>query len=217
MSKVTIDATGKFIKIVHGNTIHGLQSITKTGNLPGVSSSYHRTSLARHMLSWFAAARPGATVAVLGLGARSLAASATPEQSWTFYEIDPAVIRIAQNPSYFSFLSDASSKIDAVLKDARMTLSEIPDASLDLLIVDSFTLDAIRMHLITLEGVQLSQRKLCPDEAILWHISNRFLDLRKVLAAAARDVNWASLCGLTITIRNMILRFQGRSLQCGGS
>ena len=47
-------------------------------------------------------------VAVIGLGTGTMAAYAQPGQHWTFYEIDPAVIRIAQDTNLFTYLHGCS-------------------------------------------------------------------------------------------------------------
>jgi len=64
---------------------------------------------------------------VIGLGIGSLSSYALPEQEWTFYEIDPAVERIARNPQYFTYLNNSQAKLDVVLGDARLRLKQARD------------------------------------------------------------------------------------------
>jgi hypothetical protein len=80
--------------------------------------------------------------------------------------------------------------MDVVLGDARLTLKEAPDGWFDLLILDAFTSDAIPMHLMTREAMQLYQRKLAPDGILAINISNRYLDLEPVIAKLAKEVHW---------------------------
>src|SRR6185369_4573459 len=82
-------------------------------------------------------------VGVVGLGCGALAAYARPGQQWTFYEIDPAVVRIARDTGYFTFLERCRGEVDVVLGDARRRLREAGDGSLDVLVLDAFSSDAI--------------------------------------------------------------------------
>ena len=85
-----------------------------------------------------------------------------------------------------------------VLGDARQTLSRLGDAAYDLLVLDAFSSDAIPAHLLTREALQVYLAKLSPDGLIAFHISNRHLDLRPVLAALARDRGLSSLVQLHV-------------------
>ena len=123
--------------------------------------------------------------AVIGLGAGTLACFARPEDSVTYYEIDPAAIRIARDPTLFNFLSECRPDVPIVLGDARLTLEEAPDASYDLIIVDAFSSDAIPIHLLTREAMAIYLKKLAPHGMIVLHISNRHLELASVAAGIA--------------------------------
>jgi spermidine synthase len=125
-------------------------------------------------------------VAVVGLGAGSLACYGTPDQRWTFYEIDPTVLRIAGNTRFFTFLRDCPPKPFVVLGDARLTLVRAPEGAYDLIILDAYSSDAPPMHLITLDAVRLYLTKLAPGGVLLFNISNRHLVLEPVLGTIAR-------------------------------
>jgi spermidine synthase len=134
--------------------------------------------------------RPPASVAVCGLGAGALAAYARPGQHWTFYELDPAVVRVALDPALFTYLRDHfpdPAARDIVTGDARQRLRAAPDGAYDLIVLDAFSSDAIPVHLLTREAAALYLRKLAPDGVLAFHVSNRYLDLVPVLAALARD------------------------------
>src|SRR5690606_11881108 len=125
---------------------------------------------------------------VIGLGVGSMAAYATPEEDWTFLEIDPAVIDVATRTNWFTFLRESHARsIEIIEGDARLRLEELPDTTFDLLVLDAFSSDAIPVHLLTREALALYLRKLQPDGWIVAHISNRYLDLESVWAALAAD------------------------------
>jgi spermidine synthase len=128
-------------------------------------------------------------VAAIGLGVGTVACYATPGQQWTFYEIDPAVERIARDPRYFTFLNNCPGKAAVVLGDARLSLEKAPDLYYHLIILDAFSSDAIPIHLLTREAIKLYLTKLADDGILAFHISNRYLNLRTVLANLARDAN----------------------------
>jgi spermidine synthase len=133
---------------------------------------------------------PDAAVGVVGLGTGTLSCYARPGQDWRFFEIDPAMVRIARDPSIFTFLTRCAPQAKVVLGDARLSLARQPAGKLDLLAVDAFSSDAIPIHLLTREALQVYGRALKPDGLLLVHISNRYLDLEPVLAAAAKRDGW---------------------------
>ena len=99
--------------------------------------------------------RPLAEVGVLGLGAGTIAAYAEPGERFTFYEIDPAVERIARNPDYFTYLADCRGKVEVILGDARLSLEREPERQFDLLIVDVYSSDSVPVHLTTREALKI--------------------------------------------------------------
>jgi len=76
-----------------------------------------------------------------------------------------------------------------VAGDARLSLAKEPDHSFDLLILDAFSSDAVPTHLLTREALELYIRKLKDDGLLAFHISNRHLDLKKVLADHVNNGN----------------------------
>jgi hypothetical protein len=127
-------------------------------------------------------------VAVVGLGAGATAAYARAGESWTFYEIDPAVVRIARDPRFFTYLSSCSAAPpNVVLGDARLRMREAPDAAYDLVALDAFSSDAVPAHLLTREALALYLSKLAPDGVIAFHVSNRSLELERVVGGLAAD------------------------------
>jgi SAM-dependent methyltransferase len=180
---------GRFYQLVHGNTFHGRQNQNPDGR-PVPLSYYHPTGpigqvFARMQPNW-----TNARVGVIGLGVGAMAYYAEPGQDWTFYEIDPAVKRIAENTDYFRFLGTTlAGRCEVVLGDARLRLRDAPDGAFDVLVLDAFSSDAVPVHLLTREAVDLYLRKLKPDGVLALHISNRYLDLKPVVKALAEDAS----------------------------
>ena len=98
--------------------------------------------------------------------------------------------RIAENPSYFTFLRDSPGRCRVALGDARLSLDREPDGRFGLLIVDAFTGDAIPVDPPTAEAVGLYLRKLAPDGVVAFHVSNNYFELEPVVAAVARRAAW---------------------------
>jgi SAM-dependent methyltransferase len=129
--------------------------------------------------------------AFIGMGTGSLAAYGRPGMAFDFFEIDPAVVRIAGTPEFFSYLS--SSKADqgrAIFGDGRVQMARQPDASYDLIVIDAFSSDAIPVHLVTREAMEIYRSKLRKGGIIAFHISNRYFDLKPVLARLAALDQW---------------------------
>jgi spermidine synthase len=127
-------------------------------------------------------------VAVLGLGVGTIAAYGKPGQEFDFYEIDPAMEQIARNPLYFTYLTEAQADTRVILGDARLRLQEAPDSHYQIIVADAFSSDAIPPHLLSVEAVQLMLRKTSPSGLLVFHISNRYLNLRPVLGNSAAQL-----------------------------
>jgi hypothetical protein len=177
--------------LVHGTTLHGNQ-LVRLG-LPQPTTYYHPASPIGQLVTGGPRGLTRRT-AVIGLGTGTMAAYSQPGDRWTFYEIDPEIVRVAREPRYFTYLRDAPGATEVVLGDARLSLQRARDRTFSLVVADAFSSDAIPTHLITREAIDLYFRKLVPDGALALHISNRYLDLETVLGNLARDaelVCWA--------------------------
>jgi hypothetical protein len=174
-------------QLYHGTTLHGVERFA--GPLAGEPLSYYAR---RGPLGDVFAAYPRFDrVDAIGLGVGTLAAYGRPGERFTFYELDPAVARIASDPRYFTFLRDSRANVQIVLGDGRRTIANVPDGSSDLVIVDAFSSDAVPVHLLTREALELYARKLSPGGLIAFHVTNRHLDLAPVVARAARVLGLA--------------------------
>lgn len=174
----------------HGSTVHGRQNLP-AGTSCEAESYYHVNGPVGDL---FRAAGPFTNVAVVGLGSGALACYAGPATAWTFFEIDPLVERIARDPALFTFLQNSRGKIDVKIGDGRKKLEEAAPASFDLIVIDAFSSDAIPVHLLTREALQLYLSRLKPGGVIALHITNGFLRLEPVVAAV---VGSTGLRGLT--------------------
>lgn len=179
----------------HGSTIHGRQS-TNAALRHEPLSYYHREGPIGQVLETRVRPLAAANVAVVGLGAGSLAAYARPGQQWTFFEIDPTVESIARDRRFFTYMSDCGDTCRVVLGDARQSLSRMTHATYDALILDAFSSDAIPAHLLTKEALRLYLSRLSPDGALVFHLSNRHLDLQRVVGALASDAGLPALVRL---------------------
>jgi len=128
-------------------------------------------------------------VAVIGLGTGSLASYGRPGGTFTFFEIDPAVARIANNPALFSFFHDSEANCAVYGGDGRLGMESVTDQRFDLVVIDAFSSDAIPVHLITLEAVQIYLDRLKPNGLITFHVSNRHFDLAPVLARLGDELH----------------------------
>lgn len=123
-------------------------------------------------------------VGVIGLGAGALVAYGRPGDYYRYYEINPLVQQIAREK--FHYLPESRAKVDVAVGDGRMLLEKEAPENFDVLAVDAFAGDAIPVHLLTLEAMQLYFSHLKPDGILAVHVSNPYLDLQPVLAAEAK-------------------------------
>jgi hypothetical protein len=188
--RITRDPRNRYNQLVHGNTLHGRQHLDEA--LRDVPLSYYHRSgpVGQFFDQVFNPSHPRGRVGVIGLGIGSIAAYAQPEQQWTFYEIDPAVDRVASDTRYFTFLEEHRRQLTPVeLGDARLRLQEAADHTYDLIIIDAFNSDAIPVHLLTQQALRLYMDKLKEGGLMFFNISNLYLDLQPVLGNLARHEN----------------------------
>jgi hypothetical protein len=194
------DPEWQHYKLVHGRVPHGWQfrSADKR-DMPtayyGIDSGIGR-AFAVVRQRWPRTTRQveshqaGLRIGVIGLGVGTLAAYAKPGDYVRFYEINPAVVRIATDPEYFTYLRDCGATKDIILGDARLSMEDELRRNhaerFDLLVLDAFSGDAIPVHLLTEEAFAIYLKQIRPNGVIAVHISNTYLDLRPVIEGAAR-------------------------------
>jgi SAM-dependent methyltransferase len=123
-------------------------------------------------------------IGVIGLGTGTVAAFGQPGDQIRFYEINPQVEPIARN--LFTYLRDSPATITVVPGDARTSLVSEAPQRFDVLAIDAFSGDAIPLHLLTTEAIQLYLRHLAPNGILAFHVSNQYLDLAPELGLLAR-------------------------------
>jgi hypothetical protein len=190
--RVSEDLTGRYHGLAHGTTLHGMQALAPERR--GEALTYfHRTGPFGQAWNALPETATGGNVAVVGLGIGTLASYARPSQHWTFFEIDPAIERIARATEYFSFMDACGDRCHVVTGDARISLTRVPEHAYNLLVLDAFSSDSIPMHLMTREAFSLYLSRLAPDGVLVMHISNRHLRLAPVVARLAASQGLTAL------------------------
>ncbi|OIQ72140.1 hypothetical protein GALL_462370 [mine drainage metagenome] len=194
ISRVREDKKHARFVYTHGVTIHGMQSTEDQYRLNPISYYGPLRDILAHMPVSVADAPIGA----LGLGIGTVACYAKPGQEMDFYEIDPASIHIATDPTYFTYMRDCAGKRSIIVGDARLTLTRAPDGRYGFIIMDVFTSDAIPMHLLTLEALTMYGKKLKPEGLIAINISNQYLNLLPVIRTLSEELNWTARYRLNV-------------------
>ena len=180
-------ANEDLVVLQHGTTIHGMQStrpgedLTPLGYYDAAGPFGRLFGILRRRTT------PITAVNVLGLGTGGLGCYARSGEVWTFREIDPVVEGLARDDRWFHFMAGCGNHPAVVLGDARLTLTADTTARYDLVIVDAFSSDSVPVHLITREALALYIAHLKPGGIVLFHVSNRYLDLTPVVARLAAD------------------------------
>ncbi len=168
---------GEVRKLTHGSTLHGAEAVSPAFRCQPLLYYAHETPIGQ-VMDTAARLKPSLTVGVVGLGAGTLAAYSRPADNFTFFEIDPLVVRIASDPALFSYLSScAKGPVTQTIGDARLTLQREGDGTFDVLVIDAFSSDSVPTHLLTVEAARLYLSKLNPAGVVVFHLSNRNLDL----------------------------------------
>jgi spermidine synthase len=173
--------------LLHGVTTHGSQYLQEEYRLKP-TTYYGPNSGLSDAFDLLDQQNEPQKIAVLGLGIGSIACYKHDDRSYDFFEINPMIVKIAENINYFSYLSDCGSPYKIVLGDARLTIANKPDHLYDMIVMDIFSSDNIPIHTITVEALRTYLKKLRPDGLLTIHISNKYLDLEPVLADAAENI-----------------------------
>jgi hypothetical protein len=184
--------------LVHGRIVHGYQlRAPSERRLP--TAYFARNSGVGLAILGSASELPvvgeGLRIGVAGLGVGTIAAYGKPKDHILFYEINPAVIRMATDQRYFTFLSDSPAKIEIIPGDARLSMQRELDRNerqdFDVLVLDAFSGDAIPVHLLTQEAFDIYFRQLrTPSGILAINITNTYLDLRPVVIGAAEHFGY---------------------------
>ncbi len=194
--QLSLRENDQFRVLTHGLTIHGAQRVANADGTPYTGpvkplTYYHPDGLLAQTLRLTPPKSGGRNVGVVGLGSGAHSCNGQPGDKWQYFEIDPVVERIARDTANFTFLSTCAPDAKVTIGDARLTLADEPHGKLDYLLIDAFSSDAIPVHLLTREALQLYMDKLAPDGLLAVHISNQHMELETVVAALADDGGYA--------------------------
>ncbi|TNE90457.1 MAG: hypothetical protein EP330_08150 [Deltaproteobacteria bacterium] len=160
-------------RLVHGGTVHGIEGVD------GRAGAYYHPG---SPLDDVVQARPEgpANIGVIGLGTGAMAGMIDADDHLVFYEIHGEMAPLVRE--WFGFLDGSPGSVDVVVGDARLMLQEEQGEDYDVLVVDAFAGDGIPVHLVTREAWAIYLDRVADDGLLAMHISNRFYDLRPVLA-----------------------------------
>jgi hypothetical protein len=192
INRVANDDTGQYRILFSGKTIHGIQSLSPGRNREPLSY-FSRSSPVGQVFAAFSGSERLREVGVVGLGAGTIACYEAPGEEFTFYEINPVVEQIARDSRYFTYLRDCAPQVRIVLGDARISLKNTPDRRYGVFVLDAFGGDAVPTHLLTREAVQLYLSKLDDRGILVFHITNHYVHLQKVVGNVASDAGLVAL------------------------
>lgn len=191
--KIVETPHGQYHVLMHGTTIHGAEKFqeddgTPIKGRPEPITYYHKDGGIGRAIAAIRERKGGPIrVAVIGLGAGTLACQSQPGENWTFFEIDQTMVDTARDPKYFTYINSCEPNMKPVIGDARLTFAKEKDGTYDLIIVDAYSSDAIPIHLATEEAMAIYKEKLAPQGAVLMHVSNRHLELASVVVGIAEE------------------------------
>jgi SAM-dependent methyltransferase len=181
--------------LTHGTILHGSQVMQLPLREEATTYFGKSSGIGRAIACADGWSRP-LRIGSIGLGIGTLAAYARSGDVFRVYELNPAVIDVAETE--FRYLKDSKAEIQLVLGDARLSLEQEiaqgrfdrPEQRFDVLSVDAFSGDAIPVHLLTREAFDIYARVTRPDGIIAFHLSNRFLNLPPLVARIAQDARY---------------------------
>ncbi len=170
--------------LFHGMTVHGTQSLNPERVLRPTTYYAPETPIGQVFASYDKAGHVG----VVGLGTGSVACYARPGQTYTYYEIDPLVAKLASDPAHFTYLSECTPGADIVVGDGRLSLASEPAGKFDIMLIDAFSSSSVPTHLLTREAIDLYLSRLSEDGVLVMHVSNNFMFLPRVVARITDDL-----------------------------
>ncbi len=185
VKKIFFDTEANLRHLAHGSTVHGKQSF-KDALREEPLTYYHRRGPLGDLFALPMFGKDNLKVAIIGLGVGSMAAYSRSGNEFVFYELDPQVVEIAQRTGIFSYLKDFSHNCRVEIGDGRLKIMQAAPKYFDMIIIDAFSSDAVPIHLLTVEAMQVYLDRLKDNGMIAVHISNRYLNLQPNLQALAK-------------------------------
>lgn len=185
---------GGLRKLMHGNTVHGGQLLSR---------DQRRTPILYYYLGGAIADVYGIMpsprhIAVVGLGAGVVSAYTHTDDTLTYFEIDPDNEKIAR--TWFTYMDDTDARVRVVPGDGRLSMNEAAKGiNYDIITIDAFTGDGIPTHLLTREAMEVYLSRLAKDGIILFHITNRYYDLRSVIKSTSRQLNLSGVMNIKVS------------------
>ncbi|MGB3166285.1 MAG: fused MFS/spermidine synthase [Alteraurantiacibacter sp.] len=170
--------------LMHGTTIHGVQRAGEQAATEPTAYYSRSSGVGRALAQAGVLYGPNARIGVVGLGVGTLACYREEGQDWTFFEIDPEVLAYSDRGT-FTYLERCAPDAPTIIGDARLELEDMPAGRFDILVIDAFSSDAIPLHLMTAEALDIYTRALAADGVLLMHISNNYIRLEPVIAQLA--------------------------------
>jgi hypothetical protein len=177
---------GEIHRLTNGSTLHGAEAVAPAFRCRPLLYYAHETPIGQ-VVDAEQRIKPALDVGVVGLGAGTMATYDRAADHFTFFEIDPLVLKVASDPRNFAYVSKcAKGRLDFVLGDARLTLGHRTNGPFDVLLIDAFSSDSVPAHLLTVQAARLYLSRIKPDGVVILHLSNRNLDLIAPALAVAR-------------------------------
>ena len=176
--------TGPVRTLMNGRIRHGTQMLG--ADRRHIPTSYYGEDSGVGVAMRYCCEGRTKSVGVVGLGVGTLAAYGRAGDRMRFYEINPLVEPIARN--LFTYLKDTPAQTVVVEGDGRASLEREAAQGFDVLVVDAFSGDAIPLHLLTREAMEVYKRQLAQGGVVAFHVSNSYLDLGPEIALLADSV-----------------------------
>ncbi|MBI3683351.1 MAG: fused MFS/spermidine synthase [Acidobacteria bacterium] len=172
-------ASGPYRTLANGAILHGAQFLSPEHSRE--ATTYYAP--ASGVGAAFRELRGPLRIGGVGMGVGTIAAYARENDYLRFYEINPAVIRVAH--SRFTYLWEAKGRIEIIEGDARLALQAEAPQNFDLLVVDAFSGDSVPVHLLSNEAFHLYFRHLNERGILAVHVTNKYVNLLPVLTRTA--------------------------------
>jgi hypothetical protein len=172
----------------HGTTYHGLQFTAP--ELKDLPTAYYapNSGIGIVLENW--PVQTGRRIGIIGLGVGTIAAYGKDADRIRFYEINPDVERLARE--YFTYLENSDATVEVALGDGRLVMENEPPQAYDVLVLDAFSSDAVPLHLLTTEAMEIYLKHLADDGVLAFHISTMHLDLQSIVWKHAEHFGLAS-------------------------
>lgn len=172
--------------LIHGSIMHGFQTLDpQTSLIP--TSYYHKNSGFGKAATLLQQEKEQISIGMIGMGVGTISSYAREKDNIRFFEIDPLIAKIALKN--FTYIKEAKGHVDYQIGDGRLLVEKEPSQKFDLLAVDAFTGDAIPVHLLTQEAVQMYMSKIKDDGILAFHVSSSYVNLSAPLNKIAEKEN----------------------------